>query len=192
MKTKPAVLERLPARLLIATLAIGPLYTFAQTAPAVSSENRPVPQRPTAFPERLAAIVQLGDFGFIRVLTEEQRNSFREAMADQRDKSHEIEEKLRDARKEVVAAGLVETFNEAKVREKALEVGKREAELAVIRARALSKVKPPLSADQIEQIKNPPPFKPGQDRLRPVRRVDRPNTGPRDGHNLPAEPKAEK
>ncbi len=136
-----------------------------------------------------------------RVLTEEQRRSLREAMEAQRDQTRALDEKLRLARKEVIVTGLTEKFDENAVRTKALEVGKLEAELAVLRARALSQVKPPLSADQIEQIKNPPPFKPGESRLRtgdgrlravPMRPVKTPPVGARDEHDLPAAPKPEK
>jgi len=188
MKTRPV---SLPA-ILLAIATAGSLTSFAQPSPAAKSEGREAPRPGPAFQERLAAIVRPGDFAVIRVLTEEQRNSFREALAEQRDKARELEKKLRDAREAAIAAGLTKTFDENNVREKALEVGRLEAELAVIRARALSEVKPPLSTEQIEQIKNPPPFKPGQDRLRPVRRGVRPNAGPRDENDLPAKPKPEK
>jgi Spy/CpxP family protein refolding chaperone len=193
MKTKPAVIRILPA-FLAAALMVGPFTALAQPAPGAQPENRPAPQRGATFSDRIMGPAQRDDFGAYRVLTEEQRLSFRETLEAQRDQTLALDEKLRAARKEVVAAGLTEKFDEDAVRKKALEVGKLEAELSVLRAKALSKVKPPLSAEQIEQIKNPPPFKSFAERIRPARPVERPpaGAGPRDEHDLAAPPKPEK
>ena len=127
-----------------------------------------------------------------QVLTEEQRTSLREAAAAQGEQSREQELKLRAARKEMLNLSLTETFDEAAVRAKALEVGKLEAELTVLRAKALSQMRPPLSPEQIEQLKNPPPPnqgpRPGE--FRPdQRRNPRPPPGPREDNNLPPPPR---
>jgi Spy/CpxP family protein refolding chaperone len=189
-KTIRVGIRNLPT-IMIAALVAGPRPVFAQSSPVENPETRPAPQRRPAFQERLATIVQRGDFGVLRILTEEQRVSFREAMEAQRDQIRALEEKLHEAHKEAIAAGLKATFDEDAVRKKALEVGRLEAELAVLRARALGKVKPPLSAEQIDRIKNAPPFIPGESRLRPAHRVDRAPAGPRDENDLPAKPKSE-
>ena len=196
MKTPSAIARRILAVNLAALLG-GSIITFAQPAPNEKSDNQPAPQRRGQFQERLQAIVPRADFAaFFRVLTEEQRESFRAAMEDEREKMRGLEEKMRGARKELMNAGLAERFDEDAVRGKALEVGKLDAELTVLRAKALSKMKPALSAEQIEQIKNPPPFNPGEfrgeNRAPSPRRADRPSTGPRDENDLPAKPKAEK
>ena len=94
----------------------------------------------------------LGPVG--NVLTEEQRVSFRQAMESQREKIRDLEPKLRDARKKLVEAGLDGTFDEAAVRAQALAVAALEAELSVLRARALSQLRPPLSPEQIEKVKS--------------------------------------
>jgi uncharacterized membrane protein len=132
---------------------------------------------------------------FERVLNDNQRASFREAMEAQRDKLRELDEKLRAARKEALEASVAEKFKEKSVRQKAMVVAKLEAEMSVLRARALSQVKPPLSVDQIERLKNPPPVDGGapprpQFRDDEFRRGDRPERGPRDGQNTPR-PRAE-
>lgn len=190
MNTKPAGAR--PLSLLTTALFLAALLpTFGQPATTGKTESRPAPQRGSAFQDRLVAVTQREDMVAYRVLTEEQRRSLREAMEAQRDQTRAFDEKLRLARKEVVVAGLTEKFDENAVRTKALEVGKLEAELAVLRARALSQVKPPLTAEQIEQIKNPPPVRPGSERIRPVHRVETPVAAPRDEHNLPAPPKPE-
>src|SRR5262245_35495741 len=54
------------------------------------------------------------------VLTDEQRNSLREAMQAQREKMRDVEEKLRDAQKELFEAGLVDKFDEEAIRQKAM------------------------------------------------------------------------
>jgi hypothetical protein len=74
-------------------------------------------------------------------------------------------------------AGLVQKFDEDALRQKALEAGRLDAELTVLRAKALSKMKPPLSPEQIEKLKNPPPFEGGEPRPE-FRRDERPRGGP--------------
>lgn len=200
MNTKPDVARQV-SLLTFAIFLAAALPTCGQPAVAGTTESRPAPPRGGTFQDRNVNVMPREDIGSYRVLTEEQRRSFREAMEAQRDQTRALEEKLRKVRKEVVVAGLTEKFDENAVRTKALEVGKLEAELAVLRARALSQVKPPLSADQIEQIKNPPPFKPGESRLRtvdgqlralPMHQLRSPPVGARDEHDLPAAPKPEK
>ena len=177
-------------------LLAGSLIALAQPAPDEKPGTRPGPPREGGFQQRLQSIVSRGDFAAVRVLTEEQRDSFRQTMEDQRDQMRGFEEKLRATRKEMIAAGLAETFDEDAVRKKALEVGRLEAELIVLRAKALAKVKPALSAEQIKQIKNPPPFNPGEfrgaNRGGASSRPNRPPAGPRDEHDLPLPPKTEK
>ena len=127
-----------------------------------------------------------------RVLTEDQRASLREAAEAQRDQVREQEEKLRAARKEMLNLSLTDTFDEAAVRAKALDVGKLEAELTVLRAKALSQMRPPLSPEQIEQLKDRPPPNQGPRpwEFRPdPRRHNRPPPGPRGDHDLPPPPR---
>lgn len=108
-----------------------------------------------------------------RVLTEEQRESLHAAMESQRDSMRKLEGKIRDARQALLQASLAEKFDEDTVRAKALKVGKLESKLAVLRAKAMSNVRPPLSHEQIARISNPPP---------PPREMDGSPDGPRPGH----------
>jgi uncharacterized membrane protein len=94
----------------------------------------------------------LGPVG--NVLTDEQRASFRQAMEAQREKMRDVETKLRVARRELLQAGLDGKFDETAVREQAMAVASLEAELSVIRAKAISQLQPPLSAEQIEKVKS--------------------------------------
>ena len=140
--------------------------------------------------------MQAARFAFMleRVLSDEQRASLREAMGKNRDRTSELEEKVRDARKDLFQASIAEKFNEDVIRQKALEVGKLEAEQTVLRAKALSEMKPPLSSEQLEKLKNPPPFEPGEFRREmreDQRQGDRRPRGPRDENDLPPKPKPE-
>jgi len=113
-----------------------------------------------------------------RVLTQEQRESMRDILASQREATRGLLERMRVARQELLKASLAESFDEEAVRAKALAVAKLEADLTVLRAKALSQVQPPLSDHQIEQIMNPPPMDlrpPGNGEPRPDdRRGSRP------------------
>lgn len=101
-----------------------------------------------------------------RVLTEDQRESMRSIMASQREAMRDVQEKMRDARKELLKASLAEKFEEEVVRAKALAVARLEAEMTVLRAKALSQVQPPLTEEQIERIMNASPerMQPGEPR----------------------------
>jgi Spy/CpxP family protein refolding chaperone len=85
-------------------------------------------------------------------LTDQQRASLRDIMAENRDKVRELEEKVREARKDMFVAGIMQKFDEKTVREKAFEAAKADAELTVLRVKALAEMKPPLSVDQLQRI----------------------------------------
>ena len=83
---------------------------------------------------------------------------------------------------------VAEKMDEAVIRAKALEVGRAEGEVAVLRAKAAAKIKPALTAGQVEKLKNPPAPQ-FNDRLQGgVKRADRP-APPRDKNDLPMPPK---
>jgi Spy/CpxP family protein refolding chaperone len=129
--------------------------------PMQRNPDRPVPPQggPGVF---LAGLGPVGD-----VLTDEQRASFRQGMEAQREKTRGIETKLRAARRQLLEAGLDGKFDEAAVREQAMAVAALEAETAVMRAKALSQIKPPLSTEQIEKVKSTLAGGPGQFGARP-------------------------
>lgn len=99
------------------------------------------------------------------VLTPEQRTSLRDASEEDRDRVRQLNEQLRNARRAVAEASFAKEFNEDTLRAKLEAAAKIESELAIIRARSLASIEPPLSDEQIEQLKNPPP----QDELRQQR-----------------------
>jgi len=145
---------------LLATAFGGALIATAQPQPEAPAQ-RPPPQREFRRgggppPEGAGWGVQIG-----RVLTDEQRASWREIMQAQQDKTRELMENMRAARKALIEASLAEKFDEAAIRKEAEAIGKAEAELAVLRAKALSEIKPPLTPEQREKLKNPPLPEPG-------------------------------
>lgn len=152
--------------------------------PPVNTERRGDRPQPGFLPGRAVPMLE-------RVLSGEQRESLRVAMESEREQTRSLLEKLRDARQALMKITLAEEFDEDAVRAKAVEVGQLEAELTVLRARAISKMQPPLSEEQIERISNPPPREidgppdgPGPG----PRRNKRPPPGP---HDLPIAPKPE-
>lgn len=121
----------------------------------VQPGERPFAMQPRAQAPGMAAEGGLGRV--LMVLTPEQRQSLREVSEGDRQKVRELQEQLREARKAAAEAGIASEFNESALREKLEAAAKLDTELAILRARALSKIEPPLSSEQIERIKNPPP-----------------------------------
>jgi Spy/CpxP family protein refolding chaperone len=107
--------------------------------------------------------------GPVGVMTDEQRASYQTTLRAMHGRIAELDAKLRVARQDVLDTALTTKFDENVIREKALAAARIEAELAVIRAKALSQVQPPLSAEQIEKIKS---GRPG-----PMRPLERPPRG---------------
>lgn len=124
-----------------------------------------------------------------RVLTEDQRESMRSIMASQREAMRNVQDKMRDARKELLKASLADKFDEEVVRAKALAVAKLEAEITVLRAKALSQVQPSLSDEQVEQITNAQErMQPGEPRLDERRGERPPRPRDSDGPGRPPKP----
>jgi Spy/CpxP family protein refolding chaperone len=158
--------------LVLASLAAavgGALIATAQPEPEAPPPTAPPPRAFRAGGGPMAEAPGLGP-QVVRVLTEEQRASWREIMQAQQEKTRQLMEKIRDARKAILEASLAEPFDESAIRKQAEVIGKAEADLAVLRAKALAEIKPPLTAEQREKLKNPPALEPGAGRgVRPLR-----------------------
>jgi hypothetical protein len=121
------------------------------------------------------------------ILNEEQRASFVQGMQQQGEKLRTLERQIRDARKDLLIIGVDSKFDENAARKQALVVANLEAEIAVLRIKALSQVQPPLSPDQIAQIKNAAPASPSPG-ARPMERSGRRrilSSAERDENDLP-------
>lgn len=125
-----------------------PLGVAAQQAESASPAR---PQRPGGNPQLGAQGFALG--GPVGVLTDEQRASYMAAMNRQRARMIELQAQLRVAQENFVAASVEQKFDENAMREKAMAAYRIDAEIAVLKAKAMSEVQPPLTAEQIEKIK---------------------------------------
>lgn len=138
---------------LLLLLALVPATEFTLLSQEASPPMPKNPDRPAPAPGGQGFFMAgLGPVG--NVFTDEQRASFRQAMDGQREKMRDTETRLRDARIKLLETGLAEKFDEAAVRQQAMAVATLEAELSVIRTRALSRLQPPLSPEQLEKIKS--------------------------------------
>jgi Spy/CpxP family protein refolding chaperone len=138
MKSKKAICFAVGLTLAGAALTLTAQETNAPINPPV--QNRPQPQRPVRPLEGFAPL--------FNVLTDEQRASMEQVLQGQREKLREMEMKIR--------AGLNGKFDEEAVRKHASALAGFEAEMTVLRVKALSQIQPPLTPEQIERIKNMP------------------------------------
>ena len=149
---------------------------------------------PEAGPRPAQSQGQPGGFGgrgvgierIATVLTPEQRDSLRQITLENREQAMGIERKMQEARKAALDAALESPLNEADLRAKLEAVAKLETEITLVRVKAFAKIDPPLSAEQKEQIKNPPQMNDAL-RDRPRRpKMDQPGEGqPGDKLDLP-------
>lgn len=147
MKSK-TLLQCLLASLVVSGAAELKLNSQETNPPPQKIPGRPAP------PQGGQGIFMAGLGPVGNVLTDEQRASFRQAMEAQRVKMRDVETKLRAARRQLLEAGLDGKFDEAAIRQQAMAVASLEAELSVIRAKAISQLQPPLSPEQVEKVKN--------------------------------------
>ena len=125
-----------------------------------------------------------------RVLTDEQRESLGSAAQAQREQIRTLEEKLMTARRALLDSAIGGKSDESLIHQNAEALAKAEAELMVIYVKALSQIKPPLSPQQVEQLKN---FQPGPGRFQaatqaetpPEKHLDLPPPMQRDTNDLP-------
>jgi len=92
--------------------------------------------------------------GTVLALDDQQRQLFREALDKDRETLAKLNDKLQAAQNELLRATLAENFDEKVVAQKADAVGKIEAEIMVIQARAFSAVAPTLKPEQRQELEN--------------------------------------
>jgi len=120
--------------------------------PAAPGQPAPGTQPPSGRPERAPRIAS--GAGGLMVLDEQQREKFREASQKNSEELRNLDQQLRAAQKELVHAALAEKYDEKAVREKADAIGKLQADLLVLRAKAFSAVAPTLKPEQREQLES--------------------------------------
>jgi Spy/CpxP family protein refolding chaperone len=167
------------------TLIRSAVILLAAAVLAPSALAQPAPgTRPLAFAagQRLVP-------GVNRVLTDAQRRALRAALETQRVKILPLAKQLLKSRRAVLDAAVAQEFDEAVVRRDAADAAEAEAKLTVIYARALAEMKPPLSAQQREQLKNfargPAPARAAEPPAAPGKHLPLPPPLPRDTNDLP-------
>lgn len=153
----------------------------AMPKPVQIPGQSPAAKQPAGFGGRGAGIERIA-----MVLTPEQRDSMRQYSMNSQKEAAGLEEKIQEARKAALNAALEETINTDDLRLKLEAVSKLETEITILRVKAFAKMEPPLSAEQKEQIKNPPPMSEALRNSPPRRPMDQPGEGqPGDKLNLP-------
>lgn len=89
-----------------------------------------------------------------RLLTDQQRLSLMRNMDSQRDQIEPLQETIRSSRGALLNQIVTGKFDEKLARQYAGQSAGAEAQLTVIFVRALSQMQPPLSAQQLAQMKN--------------------------------------
>jgi Spy/CpxP family protein refolding chaperone len=183
--------NRIAAALAVLGVLFGAWFTALGQPSRDTGPGRPVPPPGAEGGERLAPGGGPGQFGpafgrIFGILTDDQRVSLRQAFEDQRDKARELEEHLRAAREELLNAGLASKFDEELIRQKAMAAARIEAELTVLRAKSLSKIRPPLTPEQVQKLKAPPA--PGAEEAPGAPSRGRSPVPARDEHGLPIKP----
>lgn len=133
---KHSILE---LRLLAAVVAAGLLGTFALMAadPAPAAE---------AAGDRAARQGRGG------MLDDQQRQVFREALQRDNAKLQSLDQKLQAAQRALMEAVLAETYDEAAVQEKAETLARLQAQMMIVRGKALNSVAPTLTPEQKQQL----------------------------------------
>ena len=157
MKSSPCIrasLTWLPAVLGVV------LAQAADPSPEVPRDPRPVEnlrveRRPGTPGERMVGVPpRAGGFPIESVLDEEQRAEFRREMQVHREELRDLEQRAARLRREYDEALFAEKLDEKLVREKSVALAEIDTDRALIRARAFAKVRPSLSEEQLERLKN--------------------------------------
>lgn len=141
---------------LILALSMATVATSAGQAPTEPRDLRPdrrpqppIQQRDAGMPPgRMAGAVD-----FMRILNEEQREAFRQAMQSTRSRLREIEEQIPQLRREIEESVFAMKLDEESIRQKTRALADLETDRTLLRARAMAAIRPSLSEDQLRQIK---------------------------------------
>jgi len=122
-----------------------------------AQNTNPTLMTPTNLPPRIHAPGGPGSpaarQGLQAILSDEQWASFQKVRAAQGEKLMELRPKIQSAQREVFEAGLAPKYDEAVVQQKAQAAAQLYADMLVTQAKTFSEIQPPLSAEQIEKIK---------------------------------------
>jgi len=129
---------------------------------------------------------------FRGILTEEQGSSLRENIEASREAMGELGQKILERRRGMMGLILAQPADKKAIRAAFKELAKMESEIAIMRADMIAAIKPPLSEEQMEKLKQPlrrPQGRPQQTRPQPggrpsPDRPDRPQRPPAERRSL--------
>ena len=125
---------------------------------------------------------------FRSILSEEQGQSLREKAEASRESMSELGKKILEKRRGMMGLILAQPVDKKAIRAAFKELAKMESEIAIMRAEMIAAIKPPLSKDQLEKLKQPPrrpQGRPQQTRPQPGRpSPDRPQRPPAERKSL--------
>jgi hypothetical protein len=132
-----------------------------------------------------------GDYFLVRfrsILTDEQGVSLREKVEASRETMSELGKKIFEKRRGMMGLILAQPVDKKVIRSAVKEIAKMEGEIAIMRAEMIAAIKPPLSKEQLEKLKQPPrrpQGRPQQARPQQVRpSPDRPQRPPAERKSL--------
>jgi Spy/CpxP family protein refolding chaperone len=100
-----------------------------------------------------------GDYFIMRfrsILTDEQGESLREKAGESREAMSELGKKLFEKRRGMMGLILVQPVDKKAIRAAVKEMAKLEEAITIMRADMIAAIKPPLSKEQLEKLKQPP------------------------------------
>ena len=172
------------------------IFLFPMLATAQDRDDKPRP-RPSDRPQandrpsgqaRPQGGQPRGDYFLMRfrsILSEEQGQSLREKAEASRESMSELGKKILEKRRGMMGLILAQPVDKKAIRAAFKELAKMEGEIAILRAEMIAAIKPPLSKEQLEKLKQPPrrpQGRPQQTRPQPGRpspdRPDRPQRPP--------------
>lgn len=93
---------------------------------------------------------------FRSVLTDEQGESLRAKAEKSREAMTELGKKILEKRRGMIGLLLAQPVDKKGIRAAFKELAKMESEIAIMRADMIAAIKPPLSEEQMEKLKQPP------------------------------------
>ena len=100
-----------------------------------------------------------GDYFLMRfrsILTDEQGESLRAKAEKSREAMSELGKKLLEKRRGMMGLVLAQPVDKKAIRAAFKEIAKLEGDIAIMRADMIAAIKPPLSKEQLEKLKQPP------------------------------------
>jgi Spy/CpxP family protein refolding chaperone len=160
---KNQIKEHPPMRTSIQILSLN-LLALAVFGSAFVAVAQPAPDASAGAPQERFQFARRGEadgppagsYQFLRVMNQEQRTQYRAAVEANREKTRELMNRLRDARREMNALMVGEKFDEAAYRAKAGAAAQIQVQIDLLNAQAFVKIRPSLTGDQIDQIKSSP------------------------------------